>query len=105
MQSKSAFAVQKGMSALPPPKSGHVQRTSACPLWAKSGHHCGSSSVGKFFMPLGTAILDGRLLGDPGFVVKLAQIGGRSARYMSRIGVFCALHVTHDYPNATSHKL
>src|SRR5262249_18950871 len=36
-----------------------------------SGHqcgqyHCGSSSVGKLFMPLGTAILDGRILGDPG---------------------------------------
>src|SRR5215831_7372909 len=41
--------------------SGHQ-----CPLWANSGHHCGSSSVGKLFMPLGTAILNGRILGDPG---------------------------------------
>src|SRR5262249_53413791 len=42
--------------------------TSACPLWAKSGPHCGSSSFGKFFMPLGTAILRAviKLLGEPG---------------------------------------
>src|SRR5262245_31854708 len=33
---ESGFS-DKVMSALPP-ESGHVQRTSACPLWAKSGH-------------------------------------------------------------------
>jgi hypothetical protein len=34
---KRTFALQWAMSALPP-ESRHVQCTSACPLWANSGH-------------------------------------------------------------------
>jgi hypothetical protein len=40
---KQTYAVQNGMSAAQghvcfTPESGHVQCTSLCPLWAKSGH-------------------------------------------------------------------
>src|SRR5262245_55519676 len=73
---KRTCAVQNGMSALPPiatakadsrftAESGHVQRTSSCLLWAKSGHrailfdqlvaeleqsrrHCDAECFGRF---------------------------------------------------------
>ena len=59
---KQTYAVQKGMSALPPiatekadmpqmvmsalhPESGHVRCTTSCLLWAKSGHPKGGVAV------------------------------------------------------------
>jgi hypothetical protein len=61
---KQTYAMQHGMSALLPiatvkadsrkrscllyPESGHVQRTSGCPLWAKSGH--GTVPQGPIFV-------------------------------------------------------
>jgi hypothetical protein len=55
LDQKQTFAPQKAMSALPPIATAKADFR--CPLWAKSGHHCGSSSFGKLFMPLGTAVL------------------------------------------------
>jgi len=50
------------------PESGRVQRTSACPLRARSRYHCGRSSFGKLFILLGTAGLTAAKLlrGEPG---------------------------------------
>src|SRR5262249_51658653 len=102
------------------PESGHSAMQSKC-LWAISGHHCGSRSIGKLFMPLGTAILDGRLLGDPGLgattLIPTTRRAAITMRTMERawrmqppssalalcnrrhIGSnwrsICALHVTH----------
>jgi hypothetical protein len=39
------------------PESGRLRCARPYLLWTKSGHQCGSSSSGKLFMPLGTAVL------------------------------------------------
>src|SRR5215475_5662133 len=59
----SRHVCAKAMSALPP-----IAKSIALSLRARSEHHCGSSSFGKLFMPLGTAILTAviKLLGEPG---------------------------------------
>src|SRR5262249_1744734 len=63
---KRTCTLQKAMSALP--SKATLNATSGSALRARSGNYCGSSSFGKLFMPLGTAILTAviKLLGEPG---------------------------------------
>src|SRR5262245_5901827 len=80
------------------PKSGHLQRTtSACLLRARSRHHCGSSSFGKLFMPLRTAVLTAvkSLLGEPGLGATTLTPTTRTAaitiRAMDSVWRMCSL--------------
>src|SRR5215467_8207131 len=79
------------------PKSGLMQRASACPLWARSGHHWGSSSFGKLFMPLGAAVLTAvkLLLGEPGLGATTLTPTTRTAaiamRTMDSVWRMCSL--------------